>query len=88
MSPPTKKTPRPGPQRLTGEQVEALQTTMAYETELAQGRVAYSAGMAHFNVGVIRIDVSLGLLGTDEELARDFEAAASVLRAGRAMVRR
>lgn len=78
----TRRTPRPAPvydPATTARVIEAMQR----EVERVGGEVRRSAGYVHFAVGdVLRLDVCVTLLGTDENLRRVLQQAADVVRVG------
>lgn len=79
---PTRKTPRPAPVYDPATTAKVI-AAMTAEVERVGGEVRKSIGYVHFALhGLVRLDVCVTQLGTDEELRRVLQQTADVVRVG------
>ena len=71
--------PEPVPELSPAELARDAMTTAAAELRV---RPQHSAGAVHYQIGVFRLDFTMGLVGSGELLVRDLRALEAIVRAG------
>lgn len=79
---PTRRTRRTAPPVPEFSPSEVARDAMAEATQSRGGKVQVSAGAVHYSLGVMRVDFTMGLVGSGAQLERDLRAVEALVRAG------